>query len=165
MSAHTRRAECGSSDCKGCYAYCDSCYEEWPCLDVAYGDGHAVEVHGVKIAKCDTHGRTEASPSLPDLKSPEALRFAADVLSNLETDADHYHLCNDLIDLADRFEREQAAKTAQDHTIEQAAQVLFLSAHDLPWGDWQNHPGADHFRKHARALADAGLLNTKHGEA
>lgn len=130
--------------------------------DAEYEIGFPV---GQTLAQAIRELKAKASPSLPDVKSSEALRLAADVLSNLETDADHYHLCNDLIDLADRLEREQAAKTAQDHAIEQAAQVLW--ARMIPVVTWDSGApeSREYYREVARHLADAGLLNTKHGEA
>lgn len=101
----------------------------------------------------------KASPSLPDVKSPEALRFAADVAETFDRLRSGDRAIPSIFrERADRLEREQAAKTAQDHAIEQAAQVLCerfgAAVLDGP-------PPLEY----ARALADAGLLNTKHGEA
>ena len=100
----------------------------------------------------------KASPSLPDVKSPEALRFAADVALSVGwmSTVSRFHV------EADRLEREQAAKTAQDHAIEQAAHVI----HEAYGREWCDADDASRRlnRARAQALADAGLLNTKHGD-
>lgn len=65
---------------------------------------------------------------------------------------------------ADRLEREQAAKTAQDHAIEEAARVICdfeNSRFNHATGDTPSPSPMEY----ARVLASAGLLNTKHGEA
>lgn len=100
----------------------------------------------------------------PNVKSAEALRFAADVVAatSLGGLPEHvYCSADDLRVLAD----ERDAKTAQDHAIEQAAQAMYEGYNR--GSDWAKASAASHdlYRRHARDLADKGLLNTKHGEA
>ena len=103
----------------------------------------------------------EELSSLPDVGSPEALQFAANVVeatcsdeSGPGDDVDDYwpeHCrlsASDLRRLADRLEREQAAKTAQDHAIEQAATLI---------GEQMAESGGTVLDA-ARAMFDAGLL-------
>ena len=114
------------------------------------------------------------SPSLPepDVNNPEQCRFVSEVSRRLEPEvADGYAdwerglTAREWGQRADRLEREQAAKTAQDHAIEQAAQVMYEGYNR--GSDWAKASAASHdlYRRYARDLADAGLLNTKHGEA
>ena len=111
-----------------------------------------------------TLAEAQASPSLPDVKWPEALRFAADVLeATAYPDDQSPHLAartpSGLRKHADRLEREQAAKTAQDHAIEQAAQVIFEAANPQTKWDHGAPLSRAHCRDSAKALADAGLLH------
>ena len=113
---------------------------------------------------------TESKNDLPALGSVEALRFAADVVEATVSPDDPFPAfvprSSDALRIeADRLEREQAAKTAQDHAIEQAAQVMYEGYNR--GSDWAKASAASHelYRRHARDAADAGLLNTKHGEA
>ena len=117
------------------------------------------------------------SEGLPVLGSVEALRFAADVAEERgrawltergSGKCDPEAVPFNALELryeADRLEREQAAKTAQDHAIEQAAQVMW--ARIIPVVTWDSGApeSREYYRELARHLADAGLLNTKHGEA
>lgn len=113
------------------------------------------------------------SPSLPepDVNNPEQCRFVSEVSRRLEPEvADGYAdwerglTAREWGQRADRLEREQAAKTAQDHAIEQAAQVMYEGYNR--GSDWAKASAASHdlYRRYARDLADAGLLNTKHGD-
>lgn len=117
------------------------------------------------------------SPSLPepDVSNPEQCRFVSEVSRRLEPEvADGYAdwerglTAREWGQRADRLEREQAAKTAQDHAIEEAAQVAFLAnnTHDTvaTW-DVVHESTREGYRRTCHALAKAGLLNTKHGEA
>ena len=110
-------------------------------------------------------------PSLPepDVNNPEQCRFVSEVSRRLEPEvADGYAdwerglTAREWGQRADRLEREQAAKTAQDHAIEQAAQVI----HEAYGREWCDADDASRRlnRARAQALADAGLLNTKHGD-
>ena len=101
--------------------------------------------------------------SLPALGSVEALRFAADVVEATVSPDDPFPAfvprSSDALRIeADRLEREQAAKTAQDHAIEQAAHVI----HEAYGREWCDADDASRRlnRARAQALADAGLLNT-----
>lgn len=109
---------------------------------------------------------SKASPSLSDVKSPKALRFAADVIErHWRTMYGQLHPHTAVLrKRADCVEREQAAKTAQDHAIEQAAHVLIWPQQGITW-DAANEPQRKDARVVAGHLAKAGLLNTKHGEA
>ena len=117
--------------------------------------------------------KAKASPSLPepDASSPEQCRFVSEVSRRLEPEvADGYAdwerglTAREWGQRADRLEREQAVKTAQDHAIEQAAQVLIWPQQGITW-DAANGPQRKDARVVAGHLAKAGLLNTKHGEA
>lgn len=112
-------------------------------------------------------------PSLPepDVNNPEQCRFVSEVSRRLEPEvADGYAdwerglTAREWGQRADRLEREQAVKTAQDHAIEQAAQVLIWPQQGITW-DAANGPQRKDARVVAGHLAKAGLLNTKHGEA
>ena len=102
---------------------------------------------------------------LPALGSVEALRFAADVLQELGDRHGSYnvvapHIRSMRVE-ADRLEREQAAKTARDHAIEQAAQVAYLAnnTHDTDVGwDTVHESTREGYRRTCRALFEAGLL-------
>ena len=97
--------------------------------------------------------------------------FAADVIDQFYRDTDGESFTEalswvaaHLTQGADRLEREQAAKTAQDHAIEQAARVICdfeNSRFNHATGDIPSPSPMEY----ARVLASAGLLNTKHGEA
>ena len=98
------------------------------------------------------------SPSLPDVKSPEALRFAADVIEDTAAPPLRDGVKRSARDLrreAVRLERELAAETAQDHAIEQAAQVIH-EAYGREWCD-ADEDSRRLSRARAQALADKGL--------
>ena len=122
--------------------------------DAEYEIGFPV---GQTLAQAIRQLKAKASPSLPDVKSSEALRFAADV------NAAHGYIldAHDLRVIANRLEREQAAKTAQDHAIEQAAQVAYLANNthqsDVDW-DAVHESTREGYRRTCRALFEAGLL-------
>ena len=96
----------------------------------------------------------ERVTSLPALGSVEALRFAADVVAQ----RGHVVWASEMRVIADRLEREQAAKAAQDHAVEQAAQVILEfenSRFDHAAGKIPDLSPMEY----AQALAGAGLLN------
>ena len=107
---------------------------------------------------------TESKNDLPALGSVEALRFAADVVEATVSPDDPFPAfvprSSDALRIeADRVEREQAAKNAQDHAIEQAAQVIFEAANPQTKWDHGAPLSRAHCRDSAKALADAGLLH------
>lgn len=106
----------------------------------------------------------KASPSLPDVKSPEALRFAADVAETFDRLRSGDRAISSIF--RERADLLEAAKTAQDHTIEQAARAMY-EARRPDSCDWESgiEKTKELYRVHARALAEAGLLNTVGGEA
>jgi hypothetical protein len=101
--------------------------------------------------------RSEPEPSLS-----WRLRATANRLSNASTDdRDYYHLVNDLIDEAERLERERSESAEREQRIEKAAEVACDAAAE-PTGeaDWGRAPEyyREAFRAAARALDRAGML-------
>jgi chromosome segregation ATPase len=101
--------------------------------------------------------RSEPEPSLS-----WRLRATANRLSNASTDdRDYYHLVNDLIDEADRLERERSESAEREQRIEEAAKVACDAAAE-PTGEasWVRAPEyyREAFRSAARALDEAGML-------
>ncbi|MCF3939941.1 hypothetical protein [Gordonia tangerina] len=103
--------------------------------------------------------RSEPEPSLS-----WRLRATANRLSNASTDdRDYYHLVNDLIDEADRLERERSESAEREQRIEKAAQVLravdVKNGGGEPWDAFDDYSGLRRrYRGRARALDDVGML-------
>lgn len=125
------------------------------------GDGtlQARDNHFHGLGFLDGHrAASELPPSFPDVKSSEALRFAADV------NAAHGYIldAHDLRVIADRLEREQAAKTSREQLVDQVQAQLIDALELTPIASYPpTRPIAralvDHFDITPKS-ADAGLL-------
>ena len=105
------------------------------------------------------------------MRTPELLRDTADFVEELGgrqflgkgngTQVRAY-TPNDLRDIADRIEREQAERVERAAAIEHAARVLIVPQRAMTWDEAGEFERND-VRNMARALADAGLLKIDGG--
>lgn len=107
-----------------------------------------------------------------DVRDPVQARFVADWMAEVSsgtlgvtyrdefTHAGHYHLIKQY---ADRIQDSQE-NAAREQAVEKAARMIVDRVYGFSWGEAEESERAAS-ETIARALADAGLLNTRHGEA